>query len=533
MAASGAPENEVVDITSRLLDEEIDFPKDFEPGASKVPIISSVDSSSDLEISPDAQYESSATSPSGRQRSSISEIGRSTSLEADKDAGDTNVEASQAPYFQFSEDAEQGDNDNLEEASEDEDCNSEEWQRKKKHIFVLSEAGKPIYTRHGNEERLVTLMGVLQALVSSVAVSGDQIRFVKAGGHRLAFLLRLPLILVAATTLPLSFQQLLSQLNYIHAQIISILSASQLARAFEHRHNFDLRRLLAGSERFLDSLCDLMDEDPSFLLGAVRCLPLPSDIRDTITQTIAQCCSKLKNLVFAVLVAENHIVALVGMKQYQLHHHDIHLIFNMVHASESFKAAESWTPICLPKFDPSGFLHAHVSYLAENCPACLLLLTIDRDMFFPLQECRRNITDRLRKHHCLEAIGTSLKAGGYSVSEVGVPTLSHFVYKSKSTAQLTSPPMEAPYNTADERERLLGFYHLLHHRMYQPECPLKILYFATDREILLGWHMAGFELYASFEPLVTKETAVHAMTKLVQWIKKEENRLFIMSSVTL
>ncbi|EEC19824.1 hypothetical protein IscW_ISCW014768 [Ixodes scapularis] len=76
--------------------------------------------------------------------------------------------------------------------------------------------------------------------------------------------------------------------------ILSVVTGSQLSRVFEQRGNFDLRRLLAGSERFLDSLCDLMDEEPSFLLGAVRCLPLAPSVRETITQTMVRQCSKHK-----------------------------------------------------------------------------------------------------------------------------------------------------------------------------------------------------------------------------------------------
>lgn len=69
------------------------------------------------------------------------------------------------------------------------------------------------------------------------------------------------------------------------------------------------------------------------------------------------------------------------------------LIFNLVDCSESFKSAESWTPICLPKFDPDGFLHAHVSYLADDCQACLLLLSVEKDVFFTLSEAKQKITE--------------------------------------------------------------------------------------------------------------------------------------------
>lgn len=520
----------------RLIDDEGDIPKDFEPGASKDPIILSVDSSSDLESQVFAQGDG-GVSPRSRSKSTINEIERSASeddvpsvqghppsdasvQEVDVPSADDVTEASTAADLLGPE---------LGALSEDWDNHA--WRQQDKHVFVLSDAGKPIYCRHGSEEQLAALAGVMQALVSCIALSGDQVRYVRAGRLRLAFLLRLPLILVAATSLPLSLQQLQAQLVYVHAQILSVVTASQLERVFNQRCNFDLRRLLAGSERFLDSLCDLMDRDPSFLLGAVRCLPLAPALRDQITQAMLKHCAKHKKLVFGLLVAEQQLVALVGMRKYQLHHVDLHLLLNLVHASESFKTAEAWTPVCLPKFDPSGFLHAHVSYLAEGSPACLLLLTVDRDLFFPLQECRRKIAESLQRKNCLEALREATVSGGYSAREAGVPELYHFLYKSKSGAQLSSPRLEPPYSK--DPGRLLALYRLLHHRMYQPACPLKILFWATGRETLMGWHMAGFELYAAFEPLVSKDIAVRAMSKLLHWIKQEEERLFIMSYATL
>jgi hypothetical protein len=42
----------------------------------------------------------------------------------------------------------------------------------------------------------------------------------------------------------------------------------------------------------------------------------------------------------------------------------------------------------------------------------------------------------------------------------------------------------------------------------------------------------GFELYVAFEPLVTKQSAINAVDKLLGWIKKEEDRLFILNAPT-
>jgi hypothetical protein len=43
---------------------------------------------------------------------------------------------------------------------------------------------------------------------------------------------------------------------------------------------------------------------------------------------------------------------------------------------------------------------------------------------------------------------------------------------------------------------------------------------------------SGFELYVTFEPLITKHSAINAVNKLLRWIKKEEERLFILNAPT-
>lgn len=131
-----------------------------------------------------------------------------------------------------------------------------------------------------------------------------------------------------------------------------------------------------------------------FLTHSVRILPMSQSARDSITSAIQSSCSKIKNLVFAILIAKNKLITSVRMKKYFIHPADLRIIFNLVECSESFKSAEScWTPICLPRFDSNGYLHAHISYLSESCEACLLLLSVDKDMFFTLSDAKAKIME--------------------------------------------------------------------------------------------------------------------------------------------
>lgn len=70
----------------------------------------------------------------------------------------------------------------------EEDVTSEMWRSHKKHVFVLSEAGKPIYTRYGSEEALSTTMGVMMALVSFVEANKNVILSIHAGHRHVSLL---------------------------------------------------------------------------------------------------------------------------------------------------------------------------------------------------------------------------------------------------------------------------------------------------------------------------------------------------------
>lgn len=145
--------------------------------------------------------------------------------------------------------------------------------------------------RHGDEDRQASLMGTMLALSQFLQHSQekmDAIRCICAGDRKFVFLPRDHMILVAVARSHESMQSLLLQLTYVYNQIISILTYNRLATIFNRHMNFDLRRLLSGAEKFINSLLDLMEADPCFILASVRCLPLESSVREAIGQTIAQ-----------------------------------------------------------------------------------------------------------------------------------------------------------------------------------------------------------------------------------------------------
>lgn len=97
--------------------------------------------------------------------------------------------------------------------SSDDYLHDAEWLNQREHIFILSTAGKPIYSFHGNEDKLATIFGVMQALVSVVHANQDVIMSIHATGIQFVFLQKGPLILVAASRRNISVQQIQLQLT--------------------------------------------------------------------------------------------------------------------------------------------------------------------------------------------------------------------------------------------------------------------------------------------------------------------------------
>ncbi|CAG8487370.1 10073_t:CDS:10 [Funneliformis caledonium] len=403
-----------------------------------------------------------------------------------------------------------------------EDPQSVTWSRHRKHFFILSSSGKPIYTRYGDESRISSYMGVIQAIISFFVDAEDSLRCINAGNHKFVFLLKGPLYLVAVSRTNESE----SQLNYLYNQILSVLTSTQLTKIYEQRMNFDLRILLGGTEPFLDKLANSMSDEPGFMLGSIQCVRMSKELRDKVGNILQ--IVKSKDLLYAMLITNYKLITLLRLKKHSLHSADLHLVFNMVNGSSTFRSVESWTPICLPKFNNKGFLHAYVCYITAN--VCLLLISPDKDKFFELSDAKNTIVEQLTACDALQGIEAASQSEGYSIADIGVAGLRHFIYKSKTCLQYTSPAFLASYNNPREKRRLFKLYRYTHDRMHSRVRPLKVHYYVSPSETILGWITATFELYAAFGPLISKTALTNSSLVLLKWIKKEEENLFIMNS---
>jgi len=311
-------------------------------------------------------------------------------------------------------------------------------------------------------------------------------------------------------------------------QIISVVTAKQLQRIFEKRTNFDLRRLL--DESFLRSLIKRLQVDLAMTTASLSTLRLDSSLRNRAADVLVPN-SKIKDILYVVLLADDKVITLGRPKKHSIHPADLHILLNTVSSQSIFSNPASWIPICLPKFNPSGFLHAYVTYVRPESRLGLALVSGGGgDEFEKVRSWCDTIVQKLDEDGTFDAIAESIRVSEYSVSDMGIPGLRHFVYKSRQHVQITSPKWEEPYNDINERRRLITLYQLIHdaiHAKSGQEAPLKLQYVRTENESVMGWITQPFELYIALSPRLPKSAAVSTANSLARWIKKEESRLFL------
>ncbi|KAI5778600.1 trafficking protein Mon1-domain-containing protein [Geopyxis carbonaria] len=390
--------------------------------------------------------------------------------------------------------------DDAESEEEDESQMTEEeqlecWRSKRKHFFILSTAGKPIYSRYGTEAIFVNYAGVIQAIISFFADSDDTLQSITSGTHRFAVTCLGPLYLVAMSALPETPAQLKLQLDALYAQVVSTLTLSQLTKAFSGRFNFDLRRLLGGTDVFLNGLCDSMSRgEPSILLSALECLKLRKSHRTKLNNILLS--TRAPELLYGLIIADSRLVSVIRPKRHSLHPPDLQLLFSMLFAAPTFRSdpgAEHWTPICLPKFNARGFLHAYIHFFRPS--TAIVLISAQKDSFFSLRSMREAAVDQLTRQGLIPHIEAAIARFTPLDIVPGTP-ISHFLYKSRQNVQFVMPAL--PGGTVGRGKhwrRCMDDYQRMHAAVHTKGAHLKATYSLRRGVEALAWVTPAFELY--------------------------------------
>ncbi|SCZ88089.1 BZ3500_MvSof-1268-A1-R1_Chr2-1g04181 [Microbotryum saponariae] len=437
-----------------------------------------------------------------------------------------------------------------------------------RRYFILSSAGKLIFTTDLDDEEATGYVGVMQAIISIFADEGDKLRYVDAGKMKIAFVLKAPLYLVCISDWGEPEFVLRTHLDYLYLQVLSIVTYSQLSGIFSKRSNFDLRRLMQGTEPFFHHLVKTLQTSFAILTSSLEVYRIDQGTREEVAKALLPSKHKPQaqslGLLYAFVISSGRIVTLLRPTRHTIHPTDLHLLLSTISSSTTFQApdSESWIPVCLPRFNNKGFLHAYISYLTQDTG--IVLVSAERDGFEGVKAWGEEVKRTLKAKKLLDKIEEPKvqRLQEYSLMDLAVPGLRHFLYKARAYVQITNPVWEGEYETSRNRVRLITLYQRLYEALHVRPAyaggvhrpPAKLMYLRTEHEAVLGWvsrwwgptfsshnsfltrasflpqTTSSFELYLAVSPLLPKTAVVSAARAVIKWIKAEENRLFLTSA---
>jgi len=402
---------------------------------------------------------------------------------------------------------------------------------RRKHFFILSSAGKPVYSRFGDETVVSQFMGIIQTIISFFQEGDDPLRSFSAGKHKFTILQEGHLYLVAISSLGETDAQLRTQLDMLYTQVLSTLTLTTVSKVFSERENFDLRRMLGGTEVFLDGLSDAMVRgEPNILLGSLECVKMRKHAREKINSILLK--SRTNNLLYGLIIADGRLVSVIRPKRHSLHPPDLQLFISMLFNASTFKGGgEHWTPICLPKFNAKGFLHAYICFFRPEI--ALILISPTREAFFEMRDIKDKIIEQLDKAGSITVIEGAIKRGRYLTTDIiDGSVLQHFLYKSKANVQFSMPSFDTHFSGFHSRRRLMVLYQRLHAAVHARNAHLKVHHSIRRRSVSLAWVTPTFELYCVAGAGTPRNVLAQNANAIVGWVRKEEERLFIVGGAT-
>ena len=263
--------------------------------------------------------------------------------------------------------------------------------------FVLSLAGKPIFTRLPSE-KFVLQSASLVALVSFSEASSVYLKSITFDdGSALVAVRKGGIVIGAKGKGDRGYMRLVCE--YVYSQIVSTLTI-KVQSIFRKSSKFDLRSMLTSTDAIIQGLIDKSESTGCLLTGAVESVPLKKSVRKELSRVMVTAAEKVSNTVFGVVVSEGKLLTVVQPRSPTIRMSSTDLVLLCNFASVQKKTlmnSESWFPLCLPGFNAGGFLYCYCYCLHEAAGMFLMLMSNVNtpDMFHSFQQARLAISAAL------------------------------------------------------------------------------------------------------------------------------------------
>ncbi|CAG9312437.1 unnamed protein product [Blepharisma stoltei] len=403
--------------------------------------------------------------------------------------------------------------------------------QKKKLFYVLTSAGKPVWTRYGECADLAVFIGALAAIIfkfqSYYNGVKDSLRYLRTSDTYIVILCTEALYYVCISRGKDSIESIYHQLEMLHAKVLSTLTSS-ITQTLLSRPGFDVGNLMGGTHDALDTLIRTSAISPCFLEGFMP-VRMPISQRSQISQAFKN--SNHEDILYGFLMTPEFMIYKYCRRGEQIHPIDIFLLTNLLTSYASLRSTMSWTPICLPNYNNEGFVYAYITFI-QDTKIGIILISDNASAFKDLKFCADGIEKEIVS--LIPVLMDAIRMMPYSITTCEAADFKHFLYMPKGDQY--SMPSFYPSTRTILAEIPIECYKKTLRRYYSAfklsKCAeyFKGYYVRIDiyrNEQIVCIRQPEYTLLGSISPLISSASVVQSVNQLLRWLKSEEQNLFI------
>ena len=275
----------------------------------------------------------------------------------------------------------------------------EEFFTKKRHYLIMTDGGKPVYSRYGDEVENNSIFATISAMITKFTIFNstdtfkEELNVITNKKNKIVFMKKGQLIFISFSKKPNDSVSLLhSQLEMIYNQLMSILTVKFYEKLEDNPSK--VLTAMGGTENLFEQIIQYSSNSFISIFNSYQIMNFENfgESREKINKILEE---NKGNSLYCILMTPYEIISFVHSNQIAVQPSDLILIQNLILCTESIRAQESYVPICLPGISDQGFLQLYCHFSEENIGIIFITENTDPMCFMEFQKKYKDIYDKI------------------------------------------------------------------------------------------------------------------------------------------
>ena len=283
----------------------------------------------------------------------------------------------------------------VEKTRRNEKMKFEEFFLKKRHYLIMSDGGKPVYSRYGDPIENNSIFATLSAMITKFTIFNtnenekENLNVITNSKNKIVFLKKGQLIFIALSKKNDCTSLLFSQLEFLYYQLMSILTISFYSKLEDNPSK--CLSTMSGTENLFEQMIQYTSKSFPALFNSYQVFNI-FELREKLNKLSEEFRG---DALYCIIMTPYEIISLSRSNQIEVVASDLVLIQNLIYSQEMLRTQESYVPICLPGISEQGYIQFYSHFSEENIGIIFVTENMDPMCFIKFQQQYNQLYQKL------------------------------------------------------------------------------------------------------------------------------------------